>query len=517
MNLAFRDEVTTSIFRPTPDAIEFERKLDGRLGGNRPRYENIRLMIGRSLLEADSPPHLSNDQRASKGELRGRELFGKEIDLWMTLFILEGGLKEGSRIDDFRVTVEAHWSRGCQLLREDLEQAGDDVVQLAMNLANRLPDGVSTRTRGGRGGDEDDLDTVGPIRLQIGPVSQTHPGGEPISFVLNAGGSPHLVLMGKTGQGKTRIGVHIIRQILHATQVPFIYVDPKPDFAPGGQYHGTFDQNAENVTTLVVGLDPIPLDFLPRPDRGDIGLQSACMRLRDSICASAPAAGPVQRDRLLSCIEQVARSTGERGLESVHATYESALEDANSRADSVSSLLGELTRFDAFEPTLAPAEFFARSWVLSLKADIPDSYKNLIVGLLLDAAADYLLGQEDAPLINGHRELRHMLIIDEANRILRKSRSDSLVRLITQSRSRGCCLMLLSQNPGDFEGAEYDFLSQIGTVIAFACNQTDRGLTALKGVYGRRLMPNEFSDSRLTQGLAFCKLPQRDAEVVRCW
>lgn len=110
-----------------------------------------------------------------------------------------------------------------------------------------------------------------------------------------------------------------------------------------------------------------------------------------------------------------------------------------------------------------------------------------------------------------------MVFFDEARRILKTARSESLVDLITRSRSRGCCVMLLSQNPADFEGADYDFMSQIGTIIAFACSQSDRGLTALKGAYGRKLMATEFADSRLTEGLALCKLPQRAPEVIRCW
>jgi hypothetical protein len=510
MNLAFRDEVSHANFRPSQEAAEFEKLLDSRLGG-RPRYEPVRLMLGRSLLEAESPKPVTENDRAAKGDLRGRDLFGQQLDLWMALFIMEGGLGEGMHIDDFRATVEAHWARGCTLLKEDLEHAGGDIVKMAMSLANRLPAGATPGAR-----TEAPAASTGPVSLRIGPVSQTHPGGEPVQFVINRVGSPHVVLMGKTGSGKTRVGVDIAKQILEACTIPFIYIDPKPDFTPGGNYHGVFNAYSD-VTNLVVGDQPIPLDFLPRPTRGNTSLQAACMRLRDSICRSTPAAGPMMRDRLLTCIERIARNPGERSLARIASEYDQALTVDGANPDTISSVLNEVTRFHAFEPTMTPREFFSRSWVLSISANIPESYKNLIMQFLLDAEAAYWLSQDDAPLVDGHRGLRHLLVIDEAKRILKKARSDSLVDLVTRSRSRGCCIMLISQDPGDFEGTDYDFMQQIGAVISFACSQTDRGLTALKGVFGRRVMPNEFSDSRLTEGLAFCKLPQREPEVIRCW
>jgi DNA sulfur modification protein DndE len=101
--------------------------------------------------------------------------------------------------------------------------------------------------------------------------------------------------------------------------------------------------------------------------------------------------------------------------------------------------------------------------------------------------------------------------------VLKESKNVALVDLITKSRSKGSVVMLLSQDPSDFEGQEYDFMTQIGAVIAFACNQSRTGLKALEGVFGRKLQSNEFSDTWLEQGVAFCKLPTRQPERIRCW
>jgi hypothetical protein len=77
--------------------------------------------------------------------------------------------------------------------------------------------------------------------------------------------------------------------------------------------------------------------------------------------------------------------------------------------------------------------------------------------------------------------------------------------------------MLLSQDPSDFQGEQDDFLGQIGTVVAFACNQSKAGLGALEGVFGRKLQSAEFSDTNLPQGVAFTKVPGSQPERVKCW
>ena len=466
MNPSLREQVANANFHPTEAALQLEKRLSNKLGGQR-RYEPIRLMLGRSLRERENPPPLAEEKRAKKKSIRGRDLFGNDIDLWISIFLLEGNFGEQVRLDDFRKAVEAHWARGGKWIADDLEKAKGEVAKLAQSLANLLPESLATEATI----DSPAAEASGAVRLRLGPVSKTHPEGEFVDFALNGPGSPHIVLMGKTGTGKTRIGVHLIRQILQKTRAPLLYIDPKPDFAPGCQYHKAFDEIAD-AKTLVVGSEAIPLDFLPKADRSINGIQSA---------------------------------------------YDAALEEENAHPDSVSSVLSELTRFHVFEPSMPPEKFFSQSWALSLSPDIPQSYRNLIMQLLLDAEAAFWLSRDDAPLRNGHRTLRHLLVIDEANRVLHKNRSDSLQEMITQTRQRGCAVTLLSQNPKDFEGQDYDYMTQIGTAICFACNQSDRGLTPLKGIFGRKVMAKEFSENRLSEGLAFCKLPGRKPEVIRCF
>ena len=107
MNPSLREQIASANFHPTEAALQLEKRLSDKLGGQR-RYEPIRLMLGRSLRERENPPPLAEEKRAKKKSIRGRDLFGNDIDLWISIFLLEGNFGEQVRLDDFRKAVEAH-------------------------------------------------------------------------------------------------------------------------------------------------------------------------------------------------------------------------------------------------------------------------------------------------------------------------------------------------------------------------------------------------------------------------
>lgn len=242
----------------------------------------------------------------------------------------------------------------------------------------------------------------------------------------------------------------------------------------------------------------------------------AAMRLRDTLVLCCKAPGDLQKDLLRTAIESVITDGTDRNLETIRETYEQELRAAGKDNDSIVSRLNELTHLRCFDAKLQPAQFFSQSWVVSLKG-LPEELKRLVTLVLLDAVSAFLLDQPDSPVSGGFRVFRHLLVLDEARKVLKERRSESLVDLVRQGRSKGSVVMLLSQDPSDFEGQTDDFTTQLGAVIAFACNQTQKGLGSLQGVFGRKLQASEFSDTYLTPGIAFVKLPGNPPERIRCW
>ena len=322
--------------------------------------------------------------------------------------------------------------------------------------------------------------------------------------------------MGAVGKGNTT-GVQIALEIMEKAGIPILFIDPKGEFVVDDALAGTFAPHARSVQAIEVGRQPIPLNFLPDPGVGNASIKNAAMKLRDTIALCCKTPGDLQKDLLRTSIEQVITDGGDRDLETVKNTYEQALAAAGKGNDSIVSRLNELTGLACFTPDLSRAEFFAHSWVVSLKTIASEELKRLVILMLLDAVSTFTLSQNDSPVVGGFRSLRHLLVVDEARKILLEHKYQSLVDLVRAGRSKGSVVMLLSQDPSDFDGHADDFTTQLGTVIAFACAQSTRGLRSLQGVFGRRLQPNEFVDTYLPPGIAFTKLPNREPERIRCW
>ncbi len=512
MNLAFRDEVFRAQFRPTLEMEEFESFLRPKLGF-KSKYESARLCIGRSLAEPLVPPPLGSDAQRGKA-ISGEILFGAEIDLWIAAVVMDGELGSIATIEDFRALVEAHWARGGKLLREQLQECKDDETELLRQLSNLLPEDETGA------GLPDGLVVVrvGEVRLKVGSVSRTHPDGVDVDFVLNGPGTaPHIALMGKAGSGKTTTGVHLAQQIVDAASVPMLFIDPKGEFVDGDRLIGPLADFKPAPSAIEVGREAIPLDFLPDPGIGSASIMNASMQFRDSLALCCQGAGDIQKGLLLDSVQDVIRSSQVRGLAAVRDAYEARLTASGKMADSVLNRLRELTSLQIFDPSMSPANFFSRSWVVSLKTLQSEELRRLVVLLMLDAAKAFVLSQPDSQIQSGYRALRHLLVIDEARRILMEKRYQSLVDLVRQGRSKGEVVILLSQDPSDFEGQADDFTTQLGTVVAFACAQSQKGLRSLQGAFGRKLQPQEFSDTQLPTGVAFVKLPGRQAERVACW
>lgn len=511
MNLDFRDEVWKGGFRPTVDAEEFEHELRSKLGLGS-KYESARLAIGRSLAEPSQPAPVKDGEKRGK-PIHGEHLFGAEIDLWIAAIILDGAVGPQASIDDFRSLVEAHWRRGSRMLKQELVDAQNDEARLMLRLAEYLPAEQEAAAvgvlRSGRPGE---------IRLALGSVSKSYPGDEPIDFVLNGPGtSPHIALMGRVGSGKTTTGVQMATQIVERAAIPCLFIDPKGEFVVNGHVTGPMRDMVPMPTAIEVGEVPIPLDFLPEPGVGNASIARAAMQFRDSIALCCKGVGNVQQDLLRSAVDKVIRHEWPRDLNAIKSGYLQELQHAGKGHDSVVSRLNELTTLKVFQPSMPASEFFSKSWVLSLKTLGTEELKRLVILLVLDSLRAFVLSQADSPVTGGYRTLRHLLVIDEARRILAEKKYESLVDLIRQGRSKGLVAILLSQDPSDFDGQADDFTKQLGVVVAFACAQNQRGLRALQGSYGRRLQPMEFSDTHLPPGVAFAKLPGREAERVLCW
>ena len=508
MVFGIQDSLAT-MFRTTRtgDAIcaDLTRKL-----GWRNRYVAARLAVGRSLSIPEQPPTLSDrDSEDMATSMRGRQLFGDDdhAAAWMALIT--------QHCDDAELTKRAlqglvarHWHRGALLLRRDWEACGEQMQGFVARLAELA-------SFSGDGDRRDDASLTaatptyaGEVRLPVGEIARDLFSDEEVTFSVNgAGGSPHMAIMGGVGSGKTRTAIHMLGTLRQSCELPLLAFDFKGDLTD--DFKSSFGATPITPPTMAV-----PLDVLSISSNDETSVKTAAARIRDSI-ASVKDRRPsgIQSEALRVAVETVLRRRSPdapANLSGVALALDAEYESRGRKADELSSTLKELTQFILFKPELSPAEFFARSWIIQLPQDGSAEMRRLIINLTLDALDRWINSLPDAPSDdNGTRSLRHLTMLDEAHVIL-STRLPALGNLVRMSRSKGGSVMLISQSPDDFEGAEDGYLDNMGLTLAFN-TQAKPGPT-------KRIFGGTSSLTGLQRGEALCRIrSEARTQKVQCW
>ena len=490
-------DLSKTTFRTTRVADDICSDLTGKLYW-RHRYVAARLAIARSLSLPTPPPPLTVVETEDMATaLRGMQLFGEGIDsaAWLSLIFQRCGDRALSK-RAFQALVSAHWKRGAELLNKDWEHAGRDMARFVARLAElaNFPGEIES-------GSDDPTGfaaaaVTGEIRLSVGETGQDSRTGEDIVFALNGpGGSPHMAIMGGVGSGKTRTAVHMLKDLRRFGDVPLLAFDFKGDLAEGLAAIYAAD-------ILSPPADSIPLDVLHVASSDDNAVKTAAARIRDSIASvKLGRSGGVQSEALREAVAATLRTGlggGTVALPDVARALEREYEERERKPDELTATLNELTQFDLFVPNRVPSDFFTRSWIVRLPQDSSEEMRRLIINLTLNALDRWLNAQPDAPTDDrGIRALRHVTLLDEAHVILR-TKLPALANLVRMSRSKGGVVMLVSQSPDDFEGAEDDYLDNMGMTLAFN--------TQAKPGPAKRIFGNSHTLTGLGVGEALCRI-----------
>lgn len=487
--------LSTTAFRTTRSADEICRDLTTKLGW-RHRHVAARLAIARSLSMSTPPPLLMEEESDDMATpLRGIQLFGEGVDsaAWYALIMQRADDRNISR-RDFQAVVSAHWKRGAELLGKDWENARGEMAEFVAKLAE-LADFTGDNTNGDPF-TSSSATVVGEVRLSVGEVARDTRTGENVDFALNAaGGSPHMAIMGGVGSGKTRTAIHMLKDLRRFGSVPLLAFDFKGDLAEG--LAAIYD-----AKVLSPPDDPIPLDVLYVSSSEDNAIKMAAAHIRDSIAAvKSRSISGVQSNILWEAVTATLRSRPKGGtitLLDVARTLELEYEERKRKPDELTATLNELTQFNLFVPMTSPDDFFAKSWIVQLPQDSSEELRRLIINLTLSALDRWLNSQSDAPTNDkGLRALRQATLLDEAHVVLR-TRLQALANLARMSRSKGGVILLASQSPDDFEGAEDDYLDNMGLTLAFN--------TQAKPGPATRIFGNTQPLTGLNVGEALCRI-----------
>jgi DNA sulfur modification protein DndE len=463
---------------------------------------------------------LSDDDADDSGKvIMGKTLFGDdEMPVWVAMIVEKSGLLDPT-VEDIQEQVRRHWHRGILLLQaewESCEGENPDGVyeRFILFLAQRA--GLPAHGHGGATSTEDGLEATGslsavPVLLRLGDPGTDERTGQPASWLLNGKGSPHVALMGGTGSGKTRLARSLLGQIRTRTKVPCLIFDFKGDLAGNPAFVAEV-----GARTVAAPTKPVPLDVFYLADKSQAEITNAAMRFRESfVRIPKNKIGAVQQDALRDAARAAfSKSRPDRPVEiaTVRDELNAIYAQTSRKPDVVTSTFNDLTQggWRLFEPKMAPIDFFRQSWIIDVHA-ATETAQRLIVFLVLDALWAHFKELPDSGMDDqGHRALRMVLVVDEAQEVLSYGQP-SLSKLVRQSRSKGMSVFLISQSPEDYDTSEEDFLQQIGLTVCFRSNGTSPRV--LKACLGQTV-----DLAGLPDGVAVTRLPgQTGISRVKAW
>lgn len=512
-------ELQSTPFRTSRKADKRNTDLMNKLGV-RHRYVPARLAIARSLAISSQPEPLTEEEEEEAGKtIRGENLFGTggELAAWIALIVEHGALSNPSR-KEIQEQVKRHWHRGIERLWQEWLECKDDMDELMflIRLAERAgvrEEGGISRDGDGSVSDTDQIGSVMPVRARLGEIGTIDSSQLPAEWTINKSGhTPHFGVFGKAGKGKTRTAKHILRQVARQ-RVPILYVDPKGDLRADRTFAAEI-----NATPIVLGRDPVPLDALARTTAEDGEL----IRVADGFVAAMKGAisemGPKQEHTLRDVTKLALREAGVNravSLEDIAQAVDARYRKNNQRdVDVLNASLHKIKDYQLFRPELSPAEFFSRSWIILLH-DVSDEAVRFVMLFLLDTLLRYLRSCPPAELDTklDVRQLRLLLTIDEARRVMNVAPQSLLDGLVLECRSQGLSCFFLSQSPDHLDIASDDIVSQFETAATF---EADVSSKAARRVLGPRATPGMVQELEI--GTCLARIPGHDGPViVRAW
>ncbi len=96
------------------------------------------------------------------------------------------------------------------------------------------------------------------------------------------------------------------------------------------------------------------------------------------------------------------------------------------------------------------------------------------------------MAMPDSNVADGVREMRTIIVIDEAHHFLKDKRRNAILeRLIREIRSKGASIFLMSQSPDDYDQQDFDFAELLEFIFILQSNaratkflQTSLGISA---------------------------------------
>jgi len=306
------------------------------------------------------------------------------------------------------------------------------------------------------------------LNVQLGIAIRNN---QPVTWKGSVKGSPHILIVGIPGQGKSVTLSHIMHEI-HKAGVPFVTIDFH------GQYSNKNSIFRKTIVPRVIfahkGLPFSPFYTSDNDENFDFNQNAYEIA---EIISHVAELGDIQRDTVYEAVKNAYKSLGygresEKGKKLQTPTMGSVFKQLKrmEQKGSVKNVVARcrsLFEFGAFQDS--GNEDFGSNFALQGHLVIDVS------GISLDtvriAVGSFLLRKlwKDMFCWGETDKIRLAVILDETHRL---SKDPTLPKIMREGRKFGVVVILASQQVKDFHE---DIITNRGTMIAFRCNYPESG------------------------------------------
>lgn len=314
---------------------------------------------------------------------------------------------------------------------------------------------------------------TGPIDIKIGYNPKTQ---EPITFCFNNTkiyNNQHIAVAGKSGSGKSQFALEFLRQLVSKTQgqVNFLFLDFKGvSNEDKKKMEGFF--NETHTKCINAPDEPFPLNPLSFIDNINDRNKLVGINKFVDIIAKYSNIGKKQQQTLKDAVQEafIQHTTGE--YPSLKEVYDLILEKVGDTRDTLTEIMGRLSEYELFASKINnPSVFLNNNYYLSLSGELDSTVRFTSVFLIINYIFNVFSNMGGTEVIDDHREMRYVLMIDEAHDLFREKKSLEILEVILRKiRSFGVSVFLLSQGIAEYNTANFDFSQECETSFLLPIN-----------------------------------------------
>ena len=313
---------------------------------------------------------------------------------------------------------------------------------------------------------------TGPIDIKIGYDPNTQESIEICFNNTKKYNNQHVAVAGKSGSGKSQFALEFLRQLTAKTQgqVNFLFLDfkglSKDDKEKMADFFDTTHTKCINAPEESFPLNP--LSFIDNINKTNkmVGINKFV-----DIIAKYSNLGKVQQQTLKDAVLEAFNRQTSGDYPSLKEIYE-IIQEQDGKPDSLTEIMSRLTDYELFASKVNnPSTFLNNNYYLSLSGELDSTVRFTSVFLIINYIFNVFSNMGSTDVNGEYREMRYVLMIDEAHDLFREKKSLEILEVILRKmRSYGVSVFLLSQGIAEYNTANFDFSQECETAFLLPIN-----------------------------------------------